>query len=228
MCLYCSVLIHPLCNAKFLKAKLPKKVTSYRLSGEVVFLAQSARLFNTTSLPRHIMLLHNSMFIVYSRHVYCKLTVSHLFRPYIHPPSPEQRPSPAGGFSRGRCGCVPCRSGAGPAMPPCPGMPFAFPPPGAMPFQPAAAYAVHWPPGVPHEDMTAGLPNLKLSGKRQIQRRRVNLGKCYQDICPEVFIGFQKMFVLHLDVFYNVGHCLIVPSPLKQSRQYLISILFIM
>lgn len=62
-------------------------------------------------------------------------TVSHwkLTMSSRHPPFPEQRPSPAGGSPPGRCGCVPCRSGAGPVMPPCPGKPFAFPPPEATP-----------------------------------------------------------------------------------------------
>ncbi len=62
-------------------------------------------------------------------------------------------------------------------MPLCPGTPFVFPPPGVMPSQPAVAYAVYGHPGVPHVDLITGLPNLKLSGKRQIQRCIADLGK---------------------------------------------------
>lgn len=70
------------------------------------------------------------------------------FPPTVHPPSPAQRPSPAGVLSQGRCGCTPCQSGVGPGMPLCPGTFFVFPPPGVVPTQPAVAYDVHGHPGV--------------------------------------------------------------------------------
>lgn len=90
-------------------------------------------------------------------------------------------------------------------MPPCPGTPFAFPPPGAMPALPAVAYAGCGPPGIPHVDLTTGLPNLKLPGG---ETDTETYSGFRQETLTEAspLLVHRIVFVLRLGVLYDVGY----------------------